>query len=460
MANVGLRQRFLRGFGATSLGPVVTAAIQLGTVPVLLHAWGAAKYGDWLLLSAIPSYLGLSDLGFGNASGSEMAMQVAAEDRQGALETFQSSWVLVTLVSIAALVLGFLLAWWVPWQHWLKLSDLSSKQAAGVILLLGAQVVICQQCGIAESGYRSDGYFASGQFLAAMMRLSEALGAMIAALMGAGVLGVACTYLVVRSVGTIGYILLLRRLSPWLHYGIHHARLDKIKRMVAPAFGFMTMPLGFAMGQQGLLLVIGAKLGPIAVVSFSTLRTLSRITYQLNTSIKNALWPELSRAFGSGNISLARRLHRYACQASLLLSVVGGGAMWVVGPYIYRFWIRQHVTFDATCFHVLLFVGVTTSLWDMSSVIPMSANSHCRIAANYAAASAVSLGIAALLVPHLGISGAAITLVAVDMWMTGLVMRTSLHLVQDTMRSFAGGLLVVPRFAQNLRTALYGGALT
>src|ERR1700722_10051440 len=125
----GLRQRLMRGFGATALSPVVTALIQLGSVPVLLHVWGAAKYGDWLLLSAIPSYLTLSDLGLGDASGSEMSMRVAAGDREAALQAFQSSWVLVTGVSFAILSVALLLVWWIPWQGWLKLSSVSSRQA-------------------------------------------------------------------------------------------------------------------------------------------------------------------------------------------------------------------------------------------------------------------------------------------------------------------------------------------
>src|SRR5258708_28665166 len=171
----GLRQRLMRGFGATALAPVATALIQLGSVPVFLHAWGAAKYGDWLLLSAIPTYLALSDLGFGNASGSDMPMRVAANDREGALRTFQSSWILVTWVSLVTLLLAALAVWWVPWQHWLKLSSISNHQAAAVIIVLGAQVVMCQQCGIAESGFRSDGNFAIGTFCIVILRLVEAL---------------------------------------------------------------------------------------------------------------------------------------------------------------------------------------------------------------------------------------------------------------------------------------------
>src|SRR5579863_7074061 len=97
----GVARRLVRGFGAAALGPIVTTIVQLVSVPVLLHYWGTVKYGDWLLLSAIPSYLTLSDLGFGDASGSDMTMRVASGDRQGALETFQSSWVLLSLVSLA-----------------------------------------------------------------------------------------------------------------------------------------------------------------------------------------------------------------------------------------------------------------------------------------------------------------------------------------------------------------------
>src|SRR5580704_780756 len=455
-----LRRRLMRGFSATALGPVVTAIIQLGSVPVFLHAWGAATYGGWLLLSAIPSYLALSDLGFGNASGSDMPMLVAANDREGALRTFQSSWVLVTSVSLVALVLGFITVWWIPWEHWLKLSSLSNFQAAAIIFVLGAHVLVSQQCGITESGYRSDGNFATGTFWITILRLAETVAGTTVAVLGGSMLVVACTYLAVRSVGTIAYILLLRHLSPWISYGVRHARLATIRQMVAPAFGFMALPIGTALSQQGLLLVIGARLGPISVVSFSTLRTLSRLSYQVIVAIKYALWPELSSAFGAGNIFLARTLHRYACQASLGLSICGGAMLWAFGPFIYRLWIHDKVAFDATCFHVLLLVVVTTSLWDMSSVISMSINSHCRIAAQYCAAALLSLGLAWMLVPQLGTVGAALALLAIDAWMTGFVLRTTLRQVQDTSKKFAVALFAIPRFRHALRPADYNSSLT
>jgi O-antigen/teichoic acid export membrane protein len=441
----------MRGIGATSLGPIFTGVIQLVSVPVLMHFWGAAKYGDWLLLSAIPTYLTLTDLGLGDASASDMTMRVGANDRDEALCTFQSAWVLVTSISLVMLLLALVSVWWIPWQHWLKLSGISSKQAARVILVLGAYVIASQQNGITESGYRSDGYFATGTFWMAILRLVEAALGVVVAVLGGGLLMVACTYLLVRLIGTIAYAALLLRLSPWIRYGVRHVSWGTIRQLAAPGFGFMVLPLGYVFSLQGLTMVIGARLGPIAVVSFSTLRTLSRVSLQLASIIKHTLWPELSRAFGAADIPLARGLHRRACQAALSLSALCGLFLWVFGPHIYRFWVRDGVPFDATCFHALLLVAVTSSLWDMSSVIPISTNGHFRIALIYSALSLLSLGLAWTLAPSFGTVGAAIAVLSLDVFMTWLVLRTALYNVRDNLKQFISAIFTIPDFRQIFR---------
>ena len=448
-----VRGRLIRGFAATALGPVVTAIIQLGTVPLLLHAWGAAKYGDWLLLSAVPSCLGLSDLGFGTASGSDMTMRVAAGDREGALRTFQSSWVLLTSVSIAMLLLASATAWWIPWQLWLKLASVSSMQAASIMIILGAYVIVGQQNNVAESGYRCDGNFATGIFWLTTLRLVEALLATMVALIGGSLLSVALTYLAIRSVGSLAYSLFLRRKSPWLHFGLRHARLQRAKQMAAPALGFMAIPMGDAVTLQGFTVMIGVLLGPVAVVVFSTLRTLSRINFQLMVVVAHALWPELSAAFGAGKISFARRLHRHAIQVALGFSALGGLLLWVMGPFLYHVWIRNAVSFGAACFHVLLLAAIANSLWYTSSMVPMSTNAHHRIAFAYLAGTLISLGIGYLLIHPLGIVGAALALLFVHSSMSWLVLKTALRQVQDTLMEFVVAMFTLSPIGRAWRRA-------
>src|SRR5258708_27836753 len=224
-ASDSVGRRLLRGLGATALSPILTVFVQWVTIPVLLHVWGATKYGEWLLLSAIPSYLSFSDLGFGDASGSDMSVRVAQNDRKGALETFQSSWILVTCVSFVALLLASLAIWWMPWRGWLRLSSLPSLEAAKVILVLGAYVGVSQQYGVVESGYRSDGHFATGTFWILIQRLTETMVATAVAILGGSLLAVASTYFVVRCPRTFAYSIFLFHLSPWIHLLICHSRM-------------------------------------------------------------------------------------------------------------------------------------------------------------------------------------------------------------------------------------------
>ena len=61
-SGAGSTGRIARGLAANIAGTVLTVIIQLVSVPVLLGAWGVDVYGEWLILSAVPLYLALSDL--------------------------------------------------------------------------------------------------------------------------------------------------------------------------------------------------------------------------------------------------------------------------------------------------------------------------------------------------------------------------------------------------------------
>src|SRR6202051_1087430 len=226
-----VRARLVRGLSATALSPIVTAVIQLSTVPCLLHFWGAAKYGDWLILSAIPSYLSLSDLGFGDASGSDMTMRVAAGDRHGAIETFQSSWVLLTLVSSFVGLLATAAVWAVPWHQWIKLSTITDAGASTVVLLFGAYLLVSQQCGILESGFRCDGNFATGNLVGTLIRLFETAAGTTAGCLTGNLVWTAATYLAARIVGTSIYALLLHKKSSWLALGFSRASVARVKQL-------------------------------------------------------------------------------------------------------------------------------------------------------------------------------------------------------------------------------------
>ena len=58
-----LLSRIMAAMGAGMLGQGVNIAIQLLSLPVFLHWWDLSQYGQWLMLSAMPAYLSMADVG-------------------------------------------------------------------------------------------------------------------------------------------------------------------------------------------------------------------------------------------------------------------------------------------------------------------------------------------------------------------------------------------------------------
>jgi O-antigen/teichoic acid export membrane protein len=362
------------------------------------------------------------------------------------LKTFQSSLTLLLGLSVIVFALAASLVWWFPWQSWLHLSSLSSLQAATILFVFATYIIATQQNGILESGFRCDGNFATGTLFIMVLRFVEAGSALGVGIITGKLLYVALTYLLIRIVATVAYGLLLRKKSPWIKIGLQYADKQRIKELLAPAMGFVALPLGYAISLQGFTILIGALLGPVAVTAFSTLRTLTRFNFQILNVIGWTIWPELSAAFGAKKIPLARSLHRHAYQAGLAISVLSAAFLWLVGPTLYRLWIRHAVAFDANCFHLLILVTFANSLWYISSVVPMSTNAHHRLAFSLVAFSTASLLVARMLIPTLGLPGAALSLLLIDLLMIWLVVRTSLRQLDDTFTQFASGVFSIPRF--------------
>jgi O-antigen/teichoic acid export membrane protein len=439
-----VRSRLMKGFAAQGFAQVINLVIQVGSVPLFIHFWGNILYGEWLILSTIPSYFALSDLGFASAAGTEMILRVARGDREGALKVFQSAWVLITGVSLLVTLMLLGVAHWLPLERWLHISTLAHTEVVIVISMLVFQVFFDLQTGLIGTGYRCDGHFALGTMVTNLQRFTEFLVAAVALCCGAHLVVLALSVMLTRLAGNTLSMLYVRSLSPWLAYGWRHADLVTLKQITSPALTFMGFPIGHALSLQGMIMIVGIVFNPATVVLFSTSRTLTRFVWQVLNAITNTIWVELSTAFGANEIALARSLHRRACQAAMWLAVVSSAALFLAGPLIFRLWTRGAVPFDPTLFGLLLLVVIANSLWATSYAVILAVNRHQQLAAVYITAAGFSLGLAYVLTPLLGLHGTALSLLVIDLFMNTYVVVRSLALVQDTLPAFIRFILTPP----------------
>jgi O-antigen/teichoic acid export membrane protein len=454
MSNV-VKQRLLKGFAAQGFAQAVNVLIQVFNVPLFLLYWGKGLYGEWLLISTIPTYLTFSDFGFGSAAATDMTMRVAKGDRQGAIVVYQSVMVLITGVSFVAMltILGFIQVF--PLDKWFKLTQISHSQSIVIASLLTLQVFIALQQGLLQAGFRCDGNYAWGVTVSNLQRLAEFLVGAFVVMRGGQPIALAASVLAVGAISNGLIRLDLMRRSPWIAFGWRYANLATIKQIAGPAIAYMGFPIGHALSLQGVVTVIGLILGPAAVVVFSTTRTLTRFVWQILNTIANTICVELSVALGGGNYELARSLHRRACQASVWLACLFGGSLYLFGGHIYKLWTKGKITYDPVLFGLLLIVVLGNSLWSTSYVVSMAVNRHQKVAVAYILATGLSLGISALLMHLIGLHGAAIALMVVDWCMNVYVLRSSLSILHDDWLPFFRSLIQVP-FGNRIKKAALG----
>ncbi|HZY62448.1 MAG TPA: lipopolysaccharide biosynthesis protein [Edaphobacter sp.] len=445
-----VKRRLTLGFISNWISRLASTIIQLVQVPVFLHFWAVPVYGEWMILNSIPAYLSFSNIGFGSVAGNEMTMMVAREDRQGALRVFQSCWWLIAIICTAVIALLSIVLYYIPAARLLKIHYIGRDDAKWIIFYLGIAVMLGQFEQLLQSAYRCIGRYPYGSFVKSIMSLS-AFGCMILSVaFGAGPRITALVFAAANVTGTVFLCTMVKRDIPWIEFGWRHARFSEIRGLARPAIAFMGFPIGNALSLQGTLLAVGYALGPTAVVVFGTARTVSRVALQMVSMVNTTFEPEMSIAYGAGNLPLVRSLLRRACQFALIVAFITVFAMMLGGPWFLHHWTGGHVPPSRTLLDILLGVVILYALWSTSSVLMTSTNQHQRLATYYVIGTGLACTVAYFFARWFGLYGAAASLLISEIVMNLYVLPASLRISQDNFSAFLASMLHYP---QSLRPA-------
>ncbi len=436
-----LKNRLIKGIGANAYGQAITVLIQLASVPLFIQHWGVSLYGEWLILSALPAYLSMSDFGLGAVAGNSMVIKMAQNDKAGALVIYRSVSCFNAGMSLLILLLSTALLFMTELTQGLGIHQLAGMDIKWALLLLTFQVLVGLQGSILSAGYRAVERYAEGTGLANTSRLIEWGLGMAMLLGGGGVVGVAAGMLAGRLFGYgIAYIR-LQRLEPEFYFSVAKGNSQVIKEMLAPGFAFLAFPLGLALSMQGMTLVIGSVLGAVAVAQFSVLRTVSRVLVQLVAVLNQATWPEISRSYGAGNLALARKLHVNGCRFALLIGIGCIVGMLSFGDMIFQLWLGKSFTLPFMTFLLLLVVALVNITSQASWVVLMATNRHKQFAILFILASCLAIGQAYLTIPIWGLNAAALAVLLAEMIILVAAVKKANGVLQDSVPLFLGKLV-------------------
>ena len=414
--NPALLDRLRKGIASEIFANLTRVVVQVGGVPLFLAFWGDEGYGEWLLLTAILGYLRLSSVGFGQATRNRMAMEVSAGKRNEALGYFQSTSLLFLVIGMIVLIGVGLAALAAPAIHgFLNFEDLGIEGLQQALVILGCVIAINLQVEVLDAGFRCEGHYGLSTFL--IMLSDLVIFALVIAVLVTGrgqVMGVAC-YLAGSVFRFILLRLVLNRYAPWITFGFDHASFRTVRTFALPSLAFMAFPLGQAMSLQGTLIVIGATLGPPAVVVFNTVRMLSRYTVHLTVTFARIGSPEIAYAYGRGDMALVRQVHWQVCRLGFWAALLACGALALATPWILAVWTQGQINPWPGVYLTLLAAVLVWAAHTLAANVLQATNNHQRFALAFLLAGVVGLGLAVPLTHLFSLPGAALASLLVEL---------------------------------------------
>jgi O-antigen/teichoic acid export membrane protein len=426
-----ISQRLLESVGANTLGKSLNIITQLLWIPVFLSYWGVELYGEWLILSTIPAYLAISDLGFGHAAANEMAIKVSQGNRTQALAIFQATALLIIIMFLAIAVLGGIILYSVPFEQWLGFVQLSRQEALLTITFLFLKIAVSQQFGLLLSGFRCEGRYPLATMLNNALIFTQFISITIALIAGANPWQIALVdFLVSISIFVLirGF---LRKQYPWIHYGLPKKLKTILKAILAPALAFLVYPFTQLIVIQGTTLLTGVLLGSTAVVLYTTVRILTNVSLRLLEILTISVWPEISIAFGKKDFIKMRQLHRLGAQITLWLSILGFTTLVFVGEFIHTHWTGNRLEWNQTFFLLMILAAFVESLQIFSKVIPVATNQHVKMTQWLLINALISLPVLWGFIQVTGFYGIAYMLLLHNVVLSVIVLWYALRLVDE-----------------------------
>lgn len=406
-----------------------TAAVtvgQIALVPLFLSCWGQEYYGQWLVLSAVPAYLALSDIGIGSALGNEFSIAVErgetvrAENLLGAVWRFQFwfSLALALLVAGALTVLSL--------QTWLKITAISHVEFVVVLLLLTAYSLLPLQTGSFSGVYRAARAFPQYLLLQGHMRVLDVLGTAVLLWAHATMIWLALWLVLLRIIMLFVLAIRAKHLLPSLKLSWRAGTWGDFKSLLPTGAGFFAFPVGNALINQGVTLVVNLAGGPAAVVSLSVCRQVSRIFLQISSILFTSLHPELTTAYARLDRTRMKRLQAGAFSLAFVFGVLFAAGAFLLGGRVVQLWTGT-LAVSGIVLGVFAIESVTSSLANLALVVPWAASRLGALPIVYLLVQSLSLVASWAAYPVLGVMAVGATFLVGNIIFAGVALKKSLH---------------------------------
>jgi O-antigen/teichoic acid export membrane protein len=424
-AVAGTSGRLARSIAALFVNSSVAVVGQLALVPIALFYWGSAQYGEWLILTGLVSLLKFADLGLQTLVVNRLCESFALGKRDEMSRTLQSGVGLQSAVAVVLLAIACLTPILAQPTGLFSVGSNGGIELASILLFLSLEVLIGIPMGTVAGLYRATGRLpraaAIGTFQQLMLVVASAL-----------LIGAQATFLTLAmaraciAVFVSTFILIdLVRLYPWIRPRRWIGSFGEATAMVPSGVLFVLIPLSETICNQSLLMISLTSLGSDAVSQLATHRTAVNAAVMMGTVMATAVWPELTALNALREQAQLRQLHHTLLRLNLWSLAAVTVGMLPILPLIYPSWTAGRLELDYWVLAFLIARTLVWGTWNVSMTLLLASSRQQRVAWALFGSAGLAAALAMVLVPWLGLPGAALALLAADLGIAAWVIPLS-----------------------------------
>jgi len=414
--------RLLLGMSANLIGQLINLAQRLLLVPLFISAWGVNTYSDWLQLTSLAAYFTLLDMGGQIYIINRLTQVFAVRDIHKFREYLHTGMLIFLLLPGIAVALFAAAMLVFPPSSFLVLSAIESSAATGVIIFVALQFALSLSQGLILGVYRASQMAPLGFMLGNLVLALQLVVLASGLLWGARPLLLSLLQ-ILPNVAVIAYCIfdIGRRFPDFQITRFSAARIATARAVIRPSLNFFSIAAAQALASQTMILLVGSLLGSMALVLFSTQRTMANLMRQLLSFVVNSAWPDLTSLDALGAHGRLAHLFRWVLRTTLLGAAAAGLILHFFGAWIFRKWIGHSLVYDASLMDLFLLYVFILVFWSACANLLMAVNRHQALSIVVVCTSAISVASAWIGAILAGLHGMAMAIVLNDLLLNSWV---------------------------------------
>lgn len=377
MKKISINSPIRKNIVANLFGIGVNLLNQIILVPFYIVYWGNDLYSDWIVISALTAFFGMSDIGLNSVIQNRFSISYAQGDLKQCKSLLVNNVAIIIIIGAICIISSITYVSFFDITDQLGLCTLTRTEGSLVFVLLLCQIFIQMLSGIENAIFKATHNASVAVYYDQVTKFVIFVITFACLLIGCNMV-ILCITICLPNI----LLIAIKHINAQKHFkwrfSFTLSDFKQLREILPQSVAYMSFPISNAILLQGFTLLVNKFWGSDTVVLYNTTRTMCNFIKTFLATILNSVWPEFSIAYGKRDYITMRRLYSKSMKASFILSVLISIFLLIAGPFIYTIWTHGTVQFSYPLVTAFLVVLVVNTMWNTGCVALLATNNHVR----------------------------------------------------------------------------------